>query len=190
MIHDAYCDGGLMDASPSPKGGSWAFCLVDADGVHLVEDGGLVFPKDIGKRVVSSNVTEFMAMLRLIEALPDDWSGTCWTDSQVTMFRFMRLQKGQALEKDGVPEEWEMRGEAALLRLGTVSFKHLKGHPSEADLDRDHPTDPSLGKGWMISKKKGRADRLYRVSRHQRWCDQYCSELCAAYLQGEGKETG
>jgi hypothetical protein len=43
-IHTVYADGGVVNINPSPIGGTWAFCHVDANGGRIREESGRIEP--------------------------------------------------------------------------------------------------------------------------------------------------
>lgn len=157
-----YADGGICLSNPSPLAGTWAFVYVNAEGVTVKERSGLLLPSHLGRRTVSNNDTEFYAVLRGLEALPDDWSGDVYSDSQCTLLRYQRVVSCQPPTKTMVVEHYE-RAEVAVDRLGPLRFLHLKGHPKRADLERGETS-----KGQKVS--------LYQVR-----CDQPCTERAAEY---------
>jgi ribonuclease HI len=157
-----YADGGCIARNPSPLGGTWAFCQVDAAGQRLGGWGG-VLPAPPGG-TISNNLTEFVAAVLALESVPVGWTGTLYTDSNVTRGR---LVDGWAL--NGLPQEWIKRGAAALQRHthhGHLTFRAvlLQGHPTAADL--------RAGVG---------AKRGLPVSVHNCWCDHECQRQAARY---------
>jgi hypothetical protein len=68
----------------------------------------------------------------------------------------------------GIPEAWTGRKDAALGRLGTLSYVLLDGHPTRAQL--------SAGVG-----KRGSP-----VSEHNVWCDEACTEVGRLLLERVG----
>jgi ribonuclease HI len=158
-----YCDGGVIAKNPSPYGGTWAWVAVDAAGELVRQDSGT-----IDARGITNNVTEFVAAIYALEAVPQGWSGTLYSDSQVTLGR---LFHGWALGGLGV--RLINRGSAVLKRLGKVEPVLLQGHPTKADLEAG------------IDKKRG-----LPVSRFNQLCDQECQRLARRYLQQLGLNEG
>lgn len=170
-----YADGGLLKVNPSPIGGMWATCHVNAAGEMVWSDSGLVLAEvgDPFLSTVSNNVTEFRALLAGLEVLPDGWSGRACSDSLVTIRRF-RDDAGLA----GIPIEWRRRMAVVLGRLGQIEYVLLDGHPSRAQLAEQE----KLGE-WVA----GAGKRGNPVSKWNRWCDERCTEIGRAYLGVEPK---
>jgi ribonuclease HI len=149
-----YADGGVIERNPSPLGGTWAWCHVDAVGARLAHGSGVLAVPG-----TTNNVSEFAAAVLALEALPDGWAGQLCSDSQITLGR---LCWGWTLT--GLPLDWVHRGSVVLARLGTLTPVLLQGHPTAADLRR--------GTG---------AKRGYPVSVHNVWCDAACQREAVAY---------
>lgn len=158
-----YADGGLLKSNPSPIGGMWATCHVDADGERVWSASGLILAdaSDPLFREVGNNTAEFRALLAGLEALPDGWSGTAYTDSLLTIHRFTNPETAGL---GGIPDDWCRRMAYVLGRLGVLEFVLLDGHPTRAQL--------AAGIG-----KRGN-----KVSEFQVWCDQECTRLGREYL--------
>ena len=149
-----YADGGVIGSNPSPLGGTWAWCLVDEAGARVVWESGLVTPAEAGG-VVTNNVTELAALVYGLEALPIDFRGTVYSDSQVTLLRVFHAGK-----LSNVPV-WLVRRLQAVQKSGRlrgVSYTLLDGHPTRAQL------------------AAGRGKRGNLVSEHNVWCDAACGE--------------
>jgi ribonuclease HI len=155
MITAIYCDGGVIARNPSPVGGTWAWCHVDAAGARIAQGSGVLPVPG-----TTNNVAEFCAAVLALEAAPDGWTGRLCSDSQVTLGR---LCWGWKLT--GLPLDWVQRGSLVLQRLGLVEAVLLQGHPTAADLRAG------------IGAKRG-----YPVSAHNVFCDQACSREAAAWL--------
>jgi ribonuclease HI len=165
----AFCDGGVVKRNPSPVAGTWACCVVDRAGTHLVEHSGYIVPGNspleghprTTRALVSNNDSEFYAALMALEAAPDNWAGRLCTDSQVTANRIVRVRRGGGI--DPIPYEWEQRAWRAMRRLGIFRIVQLGGHPTKEDLQR----------GYRIASD----GRKLQVSRHQVWADEECTRL-------------
>lgn len=151
-----YADGGVIERNPSPYGGTWAYCHIDKEGNWVRGKGGVI--KVPG---TSNNVSEFVAIVEGLDALPDGWSGTLYSDSQVSLGRFF---SGWALK--GIPRQLIDRGGVVLRRMGHIEPVLLQGHPTRAELERG------------IGNKHG-----YPVSRWNCWCDRTCTKLAREYMQ-------
>ena len=154
-----YSDGGVIQRNPSPIGGTWAWCAVDKHNTRIAHASG-VTPAPY-EDTISNNVMEFIAAVRALESLPDGWTGTLYSDSQVTLGRLC-----QGWKLTGLPLGWIQRGSAVIQRLGTITPILLQGHPTKADLERG------------IGAKRG-----YPVSEHNVWCDQACQAVARQYLE-------
>ena len=154
-----YCDGGVIGPNPSAIGGTWAWCWVDSYGNRYRHAGGVVTPLRLGVEKVTNNVTELLAAVRLLLSLPDDWHGTLWTDSQVTLYRLTRPEAGMT----GVPE-----------RLAELLREVLKGKSMNVVLCGGHPTKEELRGGFR--KRNG-----LPVSRHNVFCDHLCNRAAANF---------
>lgn len=164
-----YVDGGVMQHNPSHIGGTWAWCAVDSEGERIAGSMGFILaPVYIdGKPCdVSNNLTEFMAAVQGLEAMPAGWNGVVCTDSQVTLGR---LSQGWAL--NNLPKELIDRGSVALQRLGSIAWILLDGHPTKAQLKA------RIGK------------RGNPVSVHNVWCDQACTLVSQTYQKAHGLNT-
>lgn len=157
---DIYCDGGVVGHNPSALAGTWAFCHVDKDGNHIEEQSGLVMPDESPTGLITNNLTEMIALVRAIERIDLGFTGTIYSDSQITLGRAFLGWK-----MDGIPERLEKCLRSAVSRLGTgFKWKLLDGHPTKAQL--------ASGKG-----KRGNL-----VSVHNKWCDEECGRQAKAFL--------
>jgi len=157
-----YCDGGVLKVNPSPFGGSWAWCLVEA-GAIVRSASGIILPSECDGGPVSNNVSELRAAVEALESTPRKWGGTLYSDSQVTLGR---LFKGWPL--NGVPEELACRVKQFrqdLRDYPLIDPVLLQGHPTKADL------------ACGIGHKRG-----LPVSRWNCWCDERCQQEAAKYL--------
>lgn len=147
MIAKVYADGGVLGASRSEIGGTWAWRHVDEDDLHVDYAYG------ISRGPTTNNVQEFRALLYCLEALPEGWSGVVCSDSQITLGRFF-----QGWATQGISEDLLVRRDAVLARLGSLTPVRLDGHPTKDQL------------------KRGVGRRGGPVSRHQVWCDIACND--------------
>ena len=122
-----YADGGVILKNPSTIGGTWAFCAVDAEGNRVIERGG-VAPATDG-RLITNNHMEQIAITLALEAMPDGWEGTVYSDSMIALGRVF---KGWRLKN--LPSNVAKRSAAAVARLGKIETVLLQGHPTKADL--------------------------------------------------------
>jgi ribonuclease HI len=162
-IISLYADGGVIRKNPSPYGGTWAFCGVNAAGERVIEHGGVVPVKDTA-HPITNNQTEQIAIVRALEAMPDGWSGTLHSDSFVALSRVFENASVRNL-----PKSIQMRTHAAKARLGKVDWVLLKGHPNKEQLIAGQAPSSS-----------GR--RMLPVSEHQVWCDEECGRQADAFM--------
>lgn len=179
-----FTDGGVILCNKSPYGGSWAWrAVAPAESRPFVKDGivggvcadaeevshnsGLVILPERAGKLLSNNVTEMMAAVDALENMPEGWSGTLYTDSDVTR---QRLFEHAAL--NGLPSNVVARMERALVRVGDVKGVLLQGHPTKDDL--------RVGFG----KKRG-----LPVSIHNVWADHECGRLQDAWLMQHSEVT-
>lgn len=161
MITAVYADGGVIQRNPSPLGGTWAYVYVGADDQQIAHDSGIVLPRQ-NLPLITNNLTEFVALVKALEALPAGWSGQVLSDSQVTLGRMFL---GWRLS--GIPSVLVRQYEAARARLdwANVRWTLLDGHPTKAQL--------AAGVG-----KRGNP-----VSAHNVFCDQACGRQSKAFLE-------
>ncbi|HMV87215.1 MAG TPA: hypothetical protein PLD20_13070 [Blastocatellia bacterium] len=154
-----YCDGGVIQKNPSTIGGTWAWCGVDAEGKRIIERGGVCpAPRGIP---ITNNHTEQIAITLALEAMPDGWSGTVYSDSMVALGRVF-----QGWRTKNLPANISRRSAEAVARLGKIEFVLLQGHPTKTDLER------GIG-----------AKRELPVSIHNVWCDEECGRQAKEYLR-------
>lgn len=151
MTLQLFSDGGCVGKNPSPVAGTWAWCLIEDDGL-IACDWGLIYPDDLGTPAVSNNQTELLAAVRGLEANPavDEWL----TDSLMTL---RRLTKGGKFS--GVPR-WLIDRSAKVRERGVENKRKVT-------LLAGHPTRDELRKGFA-----GRND--HPVSRWNVLCDRLC----------------
>lgn len=158
-----YADGGVIGTNPSTLGGTWAYVLVDDDGQSLDEQSGIVTAAGAGVGAVTNNYTEFLALVLGMEALPEGWRGTIFSDSMISLGRLFRGWK-----MTGIPAPLVKRGGIALQRLDLVNVRHvlLDGHPTRAQL--------RAGVG-----KRGNPVSVWNVR-----CDTLCSAQARTVVRG------
>ena len=156
-----YADGGVIAVNPSPLGGTWAWCLVDAAGERVQTASGVLTAAENGGPV-TNNVTELLALVAGLEALPAGWMGTVYSDSWVSLQRVFCAAK-----LNNVPQ-WLMHRLYAVQRSGMLArmtYVLLDGHPTRAQL--------AAGVG-----KRGAP-----VSEHNVFCDAECGRQARSYLE-------
>lgn len=149
-----YVDGGCVRKNPSPHGATWAWCHINKEGQMLQSGSGIMSPKELGLPLVSNNIAEVVAACAALEAMPPAWSGTLYTDSEVTVARLIRTPKFK-----GVPPALRDRIHQVRCRVGAMQVVLLSGHPTRKQL--------ADGRG-----KGGRP-----VSQWNVWCDRECRRL-------------
>ncbi len=189
-----YADGGLLGKNEKDwgcrEGGTWGWCAVsapekrdllengneiggyDAHSELIHSDSGVV--KGTDKRGVTNNHTEQIAIIKAIEAMPENWSGTIYTDSRTALLRVqcdyqihnLGFNRKVTSEK-GLPPNISRRSKEAVQRLGKrVKFVLLQGHP----------TNEELAQGWGNR-------RDLPVSKWNDLCDELCNEARDNYFK-------
>src|SRR6266542_3390205 len=131
-VTHVYADGGCILGNPSEHGGTWAYLHVNGPADQKVAGrSGLITTARFGA-LVTNNVTEFYAVLKALEALPDGWSGPIHSDSTCTITRW----RGRPRWIDGIPYQWQRRMAVVKARLGELDWIHLAGHPTAEELER------------------------------------------------------
>jgi len=162
-IVSVYADGGVIGSNPSAIGGTYAYRLIEEDEEcnHYI-DGAFVLTARENGGPVTNNQTEMMAVLSALELVPDDWAGSLYSDSQVTLGRVFMGWKWANVPQFMHAKYKDLR--ARLTRFEDIKWFLLDGHPTKAQLQ--------AGKG-----KRGGP-----VSEHNVWCDQACTEAGEKYL--------
>lgn len=148
LVKTAYTDGGLI-----PRvGGAWAWCAVDKDNNLIFGESGF-FCVPAGKEI-TSHQTEFAAMTKALEAMPDGWAGTVASDSELTLNRFF---KGHACFN--IPPNMLERAKTSIARMGKMKSLLLQHKPTKADLKSGFGAKTGLP-----------------VSEWNVWCDKRCDQ--------------
>lgn len=161
----------------------YAWCHVDEDGKRVATGAGLYAVVRDGVHLppnaeewagwtVSNNLMELMALVRGLEALPDDWCGTVNSDSSYALgilFRGWKLG-------DHIPHWIRERMGRALRRLGAECTPRL--------LDGLHirPTTRKTSKDYL-ALELGVGKRGNPVSEHNAWCDLACFDAGRVYWE-------
>jgi len=160
-LHELYCDGGVIGHNPSHWGGTWAYRILE-DGIVIAEKSGVITPRQAEMETVSNNLTEMLALVHGLSALPSDWTGTVLSDSQITLGRAFDYWKW-----NNVPDwvhQWFVRLKLGLIYWPKIKHILVQGHPTKAQLE--------VGIG-----PKG-----YPVSEHNKWCDEACGEQAQKWM--------
>lgn len=161
MADGLYCDGGVIQINPSPVGGTYAYCLVK-NGKRIWERAGMISQAESDCPAVTNNLTEMLAVLYGLHCLPEDWTGTVFSDSQITIGRLSMGWKWKNIPRWVHSVFKNVRG--LMVNFEKISFVLLDGHPTKAQLE--------LGVG-----RHG-----YPVSEHNVWCDQACGEVARTFI--------
>lgn len=156
IVH-LFADGGVIGRNPSSVGGTWAWVGLDAGFNKVDSASGVVLAKD-GVTQVTNNQTELVAAVTALHAVGKGWSGTLYTDSQVTLYR---VTDGMGFENID-----------NLLRLKALDIRRNRKY--RVVLLQGHPTKKELEAGV------GRSGRP--VSEWNVWCDKACGEAGRKYL--------
>jgi ribonuclease HI len=161
-----YTDGGVIGRNPSTRGGTWAWIQVgvqEGQEKILAEACGTITPAQAGLPAITNNYTELLAAIQALEALPEQWAGTLYTDSLITLRRIEQSLLGNKPSPlNGIPDNLRQRLVACKRRLGPYSVRLLGGHPTKLDLARGYRAD---GKP---------------CSRYNVYCDATCQRLAKA----------
>lgn len=160
MRNALYADGGVIGGNPSEIGGTWAWRHVGLDG-EINSGSGVIAPREAGLAVVTNNLTEMLAVLKGLQALPDGWQGVVYSDSNVTLGRVFRGWKWA-----NIPT-WVhdlYRQQVERLAWSSIDFVLLAGHPTAAQL------------------AAGTGRHGYPVSEHNVWCDKACRRAGEHFL--------
>jgi len=162
-ITDLYADGGVIQKNPSPHGGTWAWCGITNDTV-LATGSGVITPHDAGLPTITNNLTELLAIVQGLEAMPGDWCGTVYSDSWVSLQRVFLHARLRNVPQWLVDRVTHLRRTHQLDQIGYVL---LDGHPTKAALH------------------SGVGKRGHPVSRWNVWCDQECTRLAGLSVQAD-----
>ena len=167
-IRALYADGGVININPSPIGGTWSFCHVDGSNTRLFFNSGVVTPRQ-SCPLITNNLTEMIALVRGLAALPEGWAGIVYSDSQITLGRLFEGWKMNAISPVLIRQGIEAK---ARLNWRQCTYVLLDGHPTKAQL--------LAGKG-----KRGQP-----VSEHNVWCDKECGRVGRDFLDTVHSVTG
>lgn len=168
-MNELYVDGGVMRKNPSPIGGTWAARLV-RDGLVAMELSGWITPREARTEAITNNLTEMLALVRGLQLLPARWTGTIYSDSQVTLGRAFEGWKWQNIPPWLHHEYREARKH--LMHWDELQHVLLDGHPTIAHL------------------AAGTGKRGHPVSEHNRWCDEACQAAARKFLENLEQMTG
>lgn len=155
-----YVDGGVVQKNPSTIGGTWACVFVDAAGNEISRVSGFVTPAEIGLEAVTNNYTELLAAVEGLSRVAWPWTGTIFTDSNVTRCRLTGKNPGM----NGIPFSLCERLRVCRKGLDPIVAVLLDGHPTKKQLEA------GVGK------------RGSPVSKFNVLCDRLCGEEAARYL--------
>lgn len=158
-----YCDGGVIAVNPSNFGGTFAWRLVYEDGTARGAGSVLTFSRNGGP--VTNNQTEMLALLTGLERLPNDWAGTIYSDSQITLGRVFESWKWTH-----IPAWMHVMFKMQRQRLENweqIKYVLLAGHPTRAQLF------------------SGVGKHGYPVSEHNVWCDKACRQAGESWLSAQ-----
>ncbi len=161
-MNELFADGGVIRKNPSPFGGTWAFRILQNDTV-VMEASGTVLPWFIDLPSVSNNVTEMLAVLNGLQALPPGWKGMVYSDSMNTLGRVFK-----SYQWNGIPNwmiQMYKKNRERLDNFNGIYWTLLDGHPTKAHL------------------KAGIGKHGHPVSIHNVWCDLQCQNEAKKFLQ-------
>ena len=168
MIIELYVDGGIIGTNPSMIGGTWA-CRLMSDAGFCHDFSGVVQPHQISNKFepVTNNQTEMMAFLEGLRKLPEQFKGTIYSDSAVTLGRAFNGWKWKNIPTwmHVVYQEQRKR----LIYWDEIKYVLLDGHPTKVQLAA------GIGK------------RGHPVSVHNVWCDKAWRQAGEAFMEHVGR---
>lgn len=160
-LHRLYCDAGTLPSpkfddagapildvrgkqvwhvNPSILGLTWAWVLVDDREREVArESGSLLCPVEVKGRIwpAQSDLAEWYAVQRGLQALPSGWQGEVATDNLLTIHRMFHSYPTRS-----IPPSWVSAAAGDRRRLmatgGLLTPIHLKGHPTRRMLALGH----------------------------------------------------
>lgn len=186
-----YTDGGSVGPNPSPYGAPFAWCFVSPEDDILLTGDGMLLPNteglpryqqrpwyttyvleaydpELGGRGFSNNLSEMAGPIDALRFMPDGWSGTIVSDSDVTLGRLFRNWNWKATASSaGLPEAWHREWKKHRARLGGLRPLLVAGHPTREDL--------------MAGTKRG-----LPVSKFNAHCDRVCGTLITEFRKLKG----
>lgn len=174
-MNKLFADGGVIGKNPSPTGGTWAYCIPEFENAQNNYFGaaGILTLYYAPEKIipVTNNQTEMLAILKGFDALPENWIGTIYSDSMVTIGRIKNGKKGLQVggwEWKNIPAWMYMRynyHRKRFLNFKDFQYVQLDGHPTKAQLES------GIG-------KRGNPTHKYNV-----WCDEKCGEIGKVFLE-------
>lgn len=155
-----HVDGGVIGTNPSMFGGTYAWRLI-SDDREPAGHGAVVTTTQMGGPI-TNNQTEMLALLEGLKQLPGDWTGTIYSDSQVTLGRAFLGWKWK-----NIPEwmhQLYRKQRARLVGWNSVQYVLLDGHPTKEQL------------------LSGIGKRGHPVSEHNVWCGEACRQAGEAFM--------
>jgi ribonuclease HI len=160
-IIELYADGGVIGSNPSAIGGTYAYRLIKTDRL-TIDRSGTITTLQMGG-LITNNQTEMLALLRGFAQLPDDFKGTVYSDSHVSLGRIFLAWKW-----NNIPA-WMHRlyrdQRDRLKYWNEIKYILLDGHPTKDQLI------------------KGIGKRGHPVSIHNVWCDHACQHAGMKLLE-------
>jgi hypothetical protein len=177
-----FCDGGTIGSNPSSHGAPFAWCFVTEEDEIVLTGDGLLVPTaeglplyqqrpwyvtyvlpEFAETGYTNNLSEAAALYDALRFMPDGWSGTIISDSDVTLGRFFRGWNWRTTKTSaGVPEAWMRDWQQHRARLGHLEPMLVAGHPTDHDL-------------W-VGEKRG-----LPVSKFNRLVDKMCGNVIEGY---------
>jgi len=156
-----YTDGGVLVAKTEQRDGSfdltrgtspiglvWAWVRTDTDDTLLEHGSGfLLCPIEADRYVwpAKTDLAEFYAAYRGLQALPTAWHGEVLLDSHLTIRRMF-----EACAVNTVPRPWVTDAAAERRRAGKLWPVHVAGHPTLAELGDQRRADGSPVSKWNV----------------------------------------
>jgi len=162
---ELYTDGGVIGGNPSFTGGTWAFAAVKDNADPWKIGHGMIVPRQMGTPVIGNNQMELLAVIRGLQAMPEDWCGIICSDSQITLGRIFKKWKLNNIPKWMIAEL--MIEKSRLKYWNMFQSLLLCGHPTKEDLER------------------GFGDNGNPVSTYNVLCDSMCNREAEKFTKGD-----
>ena len=100
-----FTDGGCLDANPSDRGISWAWCRVER-GELVAHESGFIEARELPEGKGTNNQGEFFAALRALESLEAGEIVHVYTISSLTLWRYTEPDRAGL---KNIPLDWRKR---------------------------------------------------------------------------------
>lgn len=91
---------------------------------------GFVTTREFNLPNITNNLTELLAALYALESVPDNWNGTIFTDSRITLFRVTNGVKFAGIPQGMIDRAMKLR------RNRKYKCSLVGGHPTREELKK------------------------------------------------------